>query len=77
MTDEPIFTIEVDVYDVSDVMLMARAVGEGSYKGEPTELIVALPAMSPVVRFRDKDYMVKVPEIAETICKRIADGKPE
>lgn len=73
----PIFTIEINVYDVSDLMLLARAVGEGEYNGEPTELAVALPAMSPIVRFRDKGYMVNTSEIAHTICKRIADGKPE
>ncbi len=73
----PVFTIEVDVYDVSDLMLLARAIGEGEYNGEPTELATSLPAMSPVVRFRDKRYMVKTSEIAHTICKRIVDGKPE
>ena len=72
--DIPIFTIEVDVFDVSDQMLMARAIGEGSYKDEPLELITAMPAMSPVVRFRNKDYLVNTLEIANAICKKIAEN---
>lgn len=75
--DEPIFTIETGVYDVSDKMLMSRSVGKGSIGDEEFEVLIAMPALSPVIRFRGKEYMVMAPELANQIVMRIVHGQPE
>lgn len=75
MSDEPVFTVEVPVYDVSDKMLMSRSVAKGQLGEEELEVLIAMPALSPVVRFRGKEYMVLAPEIANMICMRVKYGE--
>ena len=77
MSDKPIFTIEVDVYDVTDKMLMSRSIAKGMLGDEETEVLITAPSLSPVVRFRGKDFMVVTPEIANAICLHVKYGQPD
>lgn len=74
MADEPIFTVEVPVYDVSDKILVSRTVAKGQLGEDELEMLIAIPALSPVVRFRGKEYMVLAPELASSICMRVKYG---
>jgi hypothetical protein len=74
---EPIFTLEIPVYDVSDKIFMTIGGGSADYQGEPMTVSSTLRG-DVVLGFREKQYILKVDDVGFALYERLnEDGKPE
>lgn len=65
------FEITVPVEDVTDKPTLRQFVGEGSFDGEAVQLDSALPTHSPMVHFRERQYLVNIHAIVKAICTQV------
>ncbi len=73
---EPVFTLEIPVYDVSDDIFFHQGVGEADFKGEPMQASHTMNG-DPVLRFRDSRYMIKIDNFGLALYERLNEDARE
>lgn len=73
---EPVFTLEIPVYDVSDKIYITMGGGDADYQGEKMTLSPTLRG-DIILGFREKRYMLEVDDMGGALYERLNEDARE